>query len=744
MCPALAGRRSDSSCNHASETLVSLATIVLLAATTCTPLSACSGVQPRTHEDHTDDIAQDELQPRGRALLVGISEYYRGGDRSEDWWDLNATSDIDVVRRMLMERFGFQREDIVEITDSQATRNAIIREFERLVARTQPGDVVYFQFSGHGQQAPDYSGEEIDGFAQCIVPFDYISRSDPSQGIRNRDFRRLIAELKRRQPAHVCLVFDCCFAGGQARGGSYLVRGESWRGEQPPLGREIDRAPFAKGRVGIFPARAAAAEGYIVIGASSNDELAYETQDQQSGESLGLLTYALVRAVDEATARTSDSTEPGPTYRALRDRVREIVEIRNAKQRPQFEGELDQVIMSSVIIQQAPFVPFRLSADGMIALDGGRLDDVTIGSEFELYPIGTATFEPDNGLTLATVMDVSLGSATLKPKNRKRLSSAVGAINRGWAVKRRHAFPDHVVKLWADTVELGDDQSQIRRELSRSGLVKFVEQPEDADLRIISRESASPLLDAIVDLQDVPDHFRWLVSRRDGSILVAVTQINRDIKLVARAIEDDNRSRRVLELSSSGRGDVFDIDIQVIPVEIKRFDEAGLVDVVGDDIVNECPDCPLELQWGDHFMLEIRVGTDAPVDPHVAVLNITPDRDVNVLWPPANEEKNKISRDGRWHRLPYPFVWRVEASSVNRYGMHAYAPVNQEEYFKAVATQSYIPFHLLEQGRGASMKGERGALARLFMAAMTATRSELATVVPEYWSTDTAQITVAR
>ena len=198
------------------------------------------------------------------ALLVGISKYSRGRPNDLDWWDLHATNDVDAVATVLKDRFQFGADDIVILRNDNARRKDILDGFERLVRDTREGDVVYFHYSGHGQQVPDETGEEIDGWAQSIIPFDYESRGDPSRNIRNREFRKLIADLKAKKPSNVTLVFDCCFSGEITKGGDELIRGEAWRGD-PPRTKPPAQGMFAKGPVGIFPPRAAKAEGYVVL-----------------------------------------------------------------------------------------------------------------------------------------------------------------------------------------------------------------------------------------------------------------------------------------------------------------------------------------------------------------------------------------------------------------------------------------------------------------------------------------------
>eukprot|EP01096_Ripella_sp_DP13-Kostka_P010618 TRINITY_DN41_c0_g1_i5.p1 TRINITY_DN41_c0_g1~~TRINITY_DN41_c0_g1_i5.p1 ORF type:complete len:476 (-),score=268.06 TRINITY_DN41_c0_g1_i5:109-1416(-) len=89
-----------------------------------------------------------------------------------------------------------------------ATRANIIRGIEWLIAGAQPGDNLYFHFSGHGSQSKDLDGDEDDGFDETICPQDY-----KTAGMIVDD--ELHAKLVEPLPAgvHLQVVLDCCHSG---------------------------------------------------------------------------------------------------------------------------------------------------------------------------------------------------------------------------------------------------------------------------------------------------------------------------------------------------------------------------------------------------------------------------------------------------------------------------------------------------------------------------------------------------
>lgn len=143
-----------------------------------------------------------------RALCVGIDEYPTaplGG----------CVADARLWRETLSRhRFA----EIQTLFNGEATREAILDRLRALVSASREGDVVVFQFAGHGTQARDLTGDEADGdtpgLDEAICPHDFS------------DGRLLIdddlAEVFRAAPAGVgitCFI-DCCHSGTITRFGA--------------------------------------------------------------------------------------------------------------------------------------------------------------------------------------------------------------------------------------------------------------------------------------------------------------------------------------------------------------------------------------------------------------------------------------------------------------------------------------------------------------------------------------------
>ncbi|HEV7509841.1 MAG TPA: caspase family protein [Thermoanaerobaculia bacterium] len=102
---------------------------------------------------------------RYRALCVGIDRYPTaplGG----------CVADARLWASTLS-RLGF--EDATLLLDEQATRGEILDALRRMVGEGRRGDVLVFQYSGHGTQLPDLNGDEDDSKDEAFCPFDFAS-----------------------------------------------------------------------------------------------------------------------------------------------------------------------------------------------------------------------------------------------------------------------------------------------------------------------------------------------------------------------------------------------------------------------------------------------------------------------------------------------------------------------------------------------------------------------------------------
>jgi hypothetical protein len=142
---------------------------------------------------------------RRRALCIGINRYPTAPLSG-------CVADAQAWAGMF-KSLGF--EEPVMLLDEKATRSAIVEQLSSLVTSSRPGDVIAFQYSGHGTQLPDLDGDEAGGDTpgedEAMCPYDYNS----GNFLIDDD----IGEIFNRLPSGVNLTcfMDCCHSGTISR-----------------------------------------------------------------------------------------------------------------------------------------------------------------------------------------------------------------------------------------------------------------------------------------------------------------------------------------------------------------------------------------------------------------------------------------------------------------------------------------------------------------------------------------------
>ncbi len=173
---------------------------------------------------------------RKLALLVGVKDY----PTSLRFLPLQGClTDIQLQRQLLLHRFGFHPDDILTLTDAEASRQGILEAFEQhLIAQARAGDVVLFHFSGHGSQVLDPNPIAPDGLNTAIVPSDASGDSQTADDIMGYTLGLLRTALATE---NVTAVLDCCYAGGGTRG-NLRIRAAQGRPVEPGAAELADQA----------------------------------------------------------------------------------------------------------------------------------------------------------------------------------------------------------------------------------------------------------------------------------------------------------------------------------------------------------------------------------------------------------------------------------------------------------------------------------------------------------------------
>ncbi len=157
---------------------------------------------------------------RRRALCVGINRYQTS--------PLNGCVADAKLWEATLAGLGFETNTLI---DEQATFDGIIRSLTEMVQSSRPGDVLVFQYAGHGIQLPDVNGDEAGGDSsksdEALCPYDYTA----GRFVLDDDIAKVFESLKSTQRGvNVTCFFDCCHSGTISRFGVGVDLSQRGRG----------------------------------------------------------------------------------------------------------------------------------------------------------------------------------------------------------------------------------------------------------------------------------------------------------------------------------------------------------------------------------------------------------------------------------------------------------------------------------------------------------------------------------
>ena len=131
-------------------------------------------------------------------LLIAIGRY-------REWGNLRGPGkDVDALKEVLLDRYTFDADHMIELRDDKATKEGIIKAFKSLGRKLRPDDNLFVYYAGHGHT-------DEDSGTGYWIPHD-AGADTTAQGrwLPNAAVRGYLRSMKC---SHVLLVSDSCFSG---------------------------------------------------------------------------------------------------------------------------------------------------------------------------------------------------------------------------------------------------------------------------------------------------------------------------------------------------------------------------------------------------------------------------------------------------------------------------------------------------------------------------------------------------
>jgi hypothetical protein len=550
-----------------------------------------------------------------RALLIGINDYLANDvDASQtagQTWipeDLNgAVNDVAIMKQTLVTRFGFDEEHIVTLFDRDATRENMLKVMREFVASTEPGDVAYIHFSGHGSQVEDVSGDEADKLDETILPYD--ARTGSIADITDDELQSIFGQLRS---TNTLIVLDSCHSGTATRGGNALKarstpldpRGELYAAVKPPSqgGEQIAEyilmtgaadyqsaldGPLDNGRYyGLFTWSLAKSLGRMPAGASAQDIHEGARQEMQEiGTKFGLWS------VPESQLEANDTRKALPL--------------------------LTEASLEGRAVARLPYASVEPLEDGSVRLRNAATLGAGPNSLWAIYGPGETRFEPGRELTQANIVRIIGDDAIAKPDQK------VSVVN-ARAVQLL-AAPS------AGKVSFRFDRMTAQMHDGLLGALRSMPKIEVVDGNTFARY--------VVDFSG--DHF---AVRGAGGIQLVDEFWTRDPNVAAQRLAViANRTQSVddlLELNNTASA--LQVRVDVNPQD--AFGGVRGVKVVG---ASDAKAYRIRRQGeprnrSNSLMLEIEVSDDS----YITVVDIDPEGSVGMLFPNSISDRRGFYRDG--------------------------------------------------------------------------------------------------
>lgn len=234
-----------------------------------------------------------------RALLIGINQYappktykspmpsFRSGFKNLS----GPVNDVRSFHSVLLSRFNFSGKNIDTLINEAATRTAILKQLDNLLAKCKKGDIAFIMYAGHGSRVINTLSSEPDKKDESIVPADtYIPGVED---IRDKELAKIFNQFLDKG-IKLTVFFDCCHSGSLSRGPF-----------DGTVSRFIPDAGYdAKDASEPTPPETRTDGSFLIISASQNDEPAKEKLFDNK-ITYGGFSHSFLKALEQQSVNAS-------------------------------------------------------------------------------------------------------------------------------------------------------------------------------------------------------------------------------------------------------------------------------------------------------------------------------------------------------------------------------------------------------------------------------------------------------
>ena len=150
------------------------------------------------------------VSPTGEMVKGNQWMFVIGIDTYIEWPRLKtAVNDAKSVKNVLLDRYYFNEDNVIELYDAEATRSNILQKLRFLAKNVKEDDSLFIFYAGHGH---------LDSITKAgsWIPVE-SSVKDTSAWISNHDIKNYL-KVDAIKARHILLVSDSCFSGDFFRG----------------------------------------------------------------------------------------------------------------------------------------------------------------------------------------------------------------------------------------------------------------------------------------------------------------------------------------------------------------------------------------------------------------------------------------------------------------------------------------------------------------------------------------------